>query len=68
MATGEANSGGTCCFTVGAVLVTASFPMAGRVAFDQPVWQHVSPKAKQLITSLLKPDPNERPTAAQVQR
>ena len=38
----------------------------GRVSYDMPEWQGVSPQAKQLVQSLLQPAPGERCTAAEL--
>ena len=38
----------------------------GHISFDNPVWESVTPPAKDLISKLLDPNENKRPTAAQI--
>ncbi|PHU09842.1 Calcium and calcium/calmodulin-dependent serine/threonine-protein kinase [Capsicum chinense] len=38
----------------------------GQFSFDEKTWKNISSSAKQLISSLLKVDPNMRPTAQEV--
>lgn len=40
--------------------------MQGQFSFDEKTWKNISSSAKQLISNLLKVDPNMRPTAQQV--
>ncbi len=37
----------------------------GKISFESPVWEKVSPPARDLLLKLLEPDENKRPTAAQ---
>eukprot|EP00873_Tetraselmis_striata_P004924 jgi/Tetstr1/425188/TSEL_015649.t1 len=37
----------------------------GEVFYDDPMWELVSPEARELVQSLLTPDPAKRPTPAQ---